>query len=112
MGKETNPGMDEKEMQEGKVFAIISYMIILCIVTLALKKENKFALFHGKQGLVILICWVGGAILSMIPILGGLIWLLTWVVLGIVSLMGIVQALMGRYWKIPVIGEIADKIKI
>ena len=49
---------ESKEIQEGKIFAVISYMIILCVVTLALKKENRFALFHGKQGLVILIFWV------------------------------------------------------
>ena len=101
----------EKEIQEGKLFAIIAYMGILCIVTLVLKKENKFALFHGKQGLVILILWVGGAVLSLVPFLGGLIWM-AWVLLGLVSLAGILQALMGNFWKIPVIGEMAEKIKI
>ena len=108
----TKSNVGSKEIQEGKLFAVISYMIFLCIVTLALKKENKFALFHGKQGLVILILWVAAAILKSIPLFGALIWLIALVALGITSLMGIVQALMGNLWKIPVISEIAEKIKI
>lgn len=103
---------EDKDIQEGKLFAVISYMIVLCVVTLALKKENKFALFHGKQGLVILIMWVAAAILRLIPLMGGLIWLIALVVLGILSLVGIVQSLMGNYWKMPLIGEIAEKIKL
>ena len=103
---------EEREIQEGRVFAVISYMVVLCIVTLALKKENKFALFHGKQGLVILIFWVACAILSMLPLIGGLIWLVGLVGLGLLSLVGIVQALMGNYWKAPLVGDIAAKINV
>ena len=112
MARAVNPKIDEKEIQEGMIYAVISYMIILCIVTLVLKKENKFALFHGKQGLVILICWVAAAILRMIPLIGNLIWLLALITLGILSLVGIIQALMGNFWKVPVISEIAEKIKL
>ena len=102
----------DKVIQDGKIFAVISYILFLSIVTLLLKKENKFALFHGKQGLVILILLVASSILGIMPLIGPLIWILARIVLGLVSLAGIVQALMGNYWRIPLIGDMADKIKI
>lgn len=101
-----------KEVREGKAFAVISYLGILCIIPLLLKKDNKFALFHGKQGLVLFIGEVGAAIVNIVPILGQLVWILAVLVFGILSLVGIVQALMGNYWKVPVIGDIAEKISI
>lgn len=102
----------DKELQEGKIFAVIGYVGILCLVPLLLKRDNKFALFHGKQALVLLIGEVGVAIINIVPILGQLIWILGVLVFGILSLAGIVQSLMGNYWKMPVIGDIAEKISI
>ncbi len=104
--------VQDKEIDEGRMFAVIGYIGILCLVPLLLKKENKFALFHGKQGLVLFIGEIGAAILNVVPILGQLIWTLAVLVFGIVSLIGIVQSLIGNYWKIPVLGDIAEKISI
>jgi len=104
--------VQDSVVDEGKIFAVISYLGILCIIPLLLKKENKFALFHGKQGLVLFICVIGAAIINIIPILGQLIWILAVLVFGILSLVGIIQALMGNYWKMPIIGDIAEKITL
>ena len=111
MAKE-NTGSGAKEIQDGKIFAVIAYLGILCLVPLLLKKDNKFAHFHGKQGLVLLIGEVGAAIINVIPILGQLIWILAVLVFGILSLAGILQSLMGNYWKMPIIGDISDKIAL
>ena len=102
----------EEELQEGKLFAVMAYLGILCFIPLLLKKDNKFALFHGKQGLILFICEVGAAITNIVPIVGQLIWILSVLVFGILSLAGIVQSLMGNYWKMPILGDIAEKISI
>ncbi len=104
--------VQDKELQEGKIFAVIGYLGILCIIPLLLKKENRFALFHGKQGLVLFIGEIGAAIINIVPILGQLVWILAVMIFGILSLVGIVQSLMGNYWKMPIIGDIAEKISI
>lgn len=104
--------IQDKEIQEGKIFAVIGYLGILCLLPLLLKKDNKFALFHGKQGLVLFIGEVGAAIINIVPILGQLIWVIAVLAFGILSLVGIVQALMGNYWKMPIMGDIAEKISI
>jgi uncharacterized membrane protein len=102
--------MEEKEIQEGKFFAIISYLSFLCIISLILKKDNKFALYHAKQGLVLFVFEVGSFILTVIPILGGIVKILGLIVFILASLWCILQVLMGNYNRFPLISEIADKI--
>ncbi len=106
--KEAAP--NDPEVRDAQFFAAIGYLSFLCFVPLTLKKENKFALFHGKQALVLFILELAAAILKVIPALGDLVFTLSFVVFGILSLVGIVKVLMGEKWEIPVIHEIAEKI--
>jgi len=103
---------EDKEVQEGKIFAVIGYIGILCLMPLLLKKENKFALFHGKQGLVLFLGEVAIGIIGIIPFLGWFIGFLGILICGILSLVGVIQALMGNYWRMPVVADISDKINI
>lgn len=112
MAEENKINDGNKDIDEGKIYAVIGYLGILCLIPLLLKRENKFAMFHGKQGLVLFIGEVGAAIVNIVPILGQLVWILAVLIFGILSLVGIVQALTGAYWKMPVIGDIAEKISI
>ena len=100
----------EKVIDEGKFFAVISYLIFLCIIALVLKKENKFALYHAKHGLVLFVFEVGAFILSIIPYLGFLVGVVGLICFTSASIWGIFQALMGNYSRIPLISDIADKI--
>ena len=109
---ESHHETEDKTVAEGKVWAIMAYLGILCLLPLLLKKENKFALFHGKQGLVLFIGEVAIAILNVIPVLGQILWFIGVIVFGILSLVGIVQVLMGKYWKMPVVFDIAEKFKL
>ncbi|MFA5093341.1 MAG: hypothetical protein WC543_05315 [Candidatus Omnitrophota bacterium] len=101
---------NEQEIREGKFFAIISYVSFLCILTLVLKKDNKFALYHAKQGLVLFVMEVVAFILSIIPLLGWLIGVAGYALFLLVSLWGIMQAALGIYCKLPVITEISEKV--
>lgn len=103
---------EDKEVQEGKIFAVLAYLGILCLIPLLVKKDNTFALHHGKQGLVIFIGEVALGILAWVPFLGWVLAPIGTLVFLLVSLIGIIQALKGEYWKCPVISDLADKIKI
>ena len=105
----TNP-REEQEIREGKFFAIISYVCFLCIITLILKKDNKFALYHAKQGLVLFVMEVTAFILSIIPILGWLIGVFGYALFLLVSLWGIMQAALGINSRIPIITDISEKV--
>ena len=100
----------DPEVQDAQFFAAIGYLSFLCFVPLTLKKNNKFALFHGKQALVLFILELAAAILKVVPALGDLVFTLSFVVFGILSLIGIVKVLMGERWEIPVVHEIAERI--
>ena len=99
----------EKDVVEGKVFAILAYLSILCIIPLVLKKDNSFVLSHGKQGLVIFIAEVAVFVVSVIfePIFRPFIFFL-----GVLSLWGIITVLKGEYVKLPIIADIAEKITL
>ena len=99
----------EKQILDGKIFAVLSYLSILCIIPLVLKKDNQFVLSHGKQGLVI---FVGQVAVFIISIVWPGLMRLGLFVLGVISLWGIIEVLKGQYVRLPVIADIADKITL
>lgn len=100
----------EKEVREGKFFAVISYVGILCIIALILKKDNRFALYHARQGLVLFVLEVAAVIISIIPLLGWLLGNIGMLAAIIASVWGIILSLRGEASKIPVVSELAGKI--
>ena len=97
---------------EGKFFAAVGYLSILCFVPLFLKRDNKFAQFHGRQGLILFILEVAASMLVVVPIVGEVVFRLAWVVFGIFSLAGIVKVLTNQYWEMPVIYPISSKVTL
>ena len=106
----------DPEIQDAKFFAAIGYLMFLCFVPLILKKDNQFAQFHGKQGLVLTIAavalWVADFILAFIPILGWLVMFVGWISLIVLAILGIMNALGGKYWEMPFLGKYAKEIKL
>ncbi|HLF17360.1 MAG TPA: hypothetical protein VI749_00495 [Candidatus Omnitrophota bacterium] len=101
---------EDSQIIEGKVFAILSYLSIFCILPLVLKKENPFVLSHGKQGLVLFVGEVGVFIVHII--LGQWFLRLGMFIAGIFSLVGIIKVLQSEYVRLPIIADIADKITL
>ena len=91
--------MDPADIEQNKVFAILSYFWILWLIPLLAAKESKFARFHANQGLVL---FIASIICGIVPILG---WLLSIVVL-VFAIMGIVSAVQGQAKDLPLIGKI------
>lgn len=102
---------DKQVIKEGKIYAVIAYLGILCFLALLLKKDNRFALHHGKQGLVIFIGEVISGILPLAPLLGWFLGTIVLLTLAIYSIIGMIQAIVGNYWRAPIVADIADKIK-
>jgi uncharacterized membrane protein len=118
-----------KDVEDGKVCAILSYLLVGIIWYFADDKmrKNNFAKFHAKQGLVLLIVSIilsiAVSILSAIftPLLfmgGGLgiVWLISliWyavsIVLFVLWLIGIIAAATGKEKALPVIGGFAKSL--
>jgi uncharacterized membrane protein len=101
-----------KDVEENKVIAAIGYLGILCFVPLLMKKESAFAQFHGKQALAIFIVEVAAAVVNLIPVLGWIISLVLFLVCGVASIMGIINAVGGKQKEIPGFTMIAEKLNI
>lgn len=103
------PSSDEK------VMAALSYLGILFLIPLLTKKDSKFAMFHAKQGLVLFILEIifglAQMFLAFIPFVGWLIIPIIWVIIGIFSLIGLIQAFSGNYWKMPILSGWAESFK-
>lgn len=97
------------DIDEKKLLAALSYVGVLVLVPLLVKKEDPFVRWHAKQGLVIL----AGLVVALLangwmPAVGNTLFL----ILIILDIIALVQAMLGRKWKIPVVGDIAKKFKV
>ena len=101
-------GGGDKDIQENKAIAVLSYIGILCLIPLLAKKESEFAQFHAKQGLVIFIAEIIGMFLIPLFGLGALINLAAL----IFSVIGIVNVAGGKMNKLPLVGDLAEKFNL
>ena len=93
-----------QDIKDNKTVAALSYIWILFLLPLLLKRNSKFCQFHAKQGLVLFIF----SFVTWFPIIG---WLLGLAII-VASVMGIVKALSGESWKIPFVYGLSEKINL
>lgn len=96
---------------EKNLTAILSYIGILFLVPLLACKDDAFAQFHAKQGLVLFIAEIATAMISWIPFIGWFVGMICWIVWVVLSIMGIMNVVGGKQAPLPVIGKFAEKLK-
>lgn len=84
--------------------AALSYVWVLSIVMLIVKKDDEFVKFHAKQGLILFIL----SFIGVIPVIGWLVWM----VVVVLDIVGFIKALSGERYKVPVVGDLAEKINV
>lgn len=100
------------EIKEGRIWAAISYVGPLCIFPFIFRRENNFALYHARHGLVIFVLEIAVFILSVVPGVGMFLKVVGSVLFSILIFMGVLQALLGNYVEFPIISEMAQKITL
>jgi uncharacterized membrane protein len=106
------------------VAGMLAYVTIIpAILFLVMEPYNKsrFVRFHSFQNIFLhvagLVLWIGLFIVSMvlafIPILGHIVAFLLWMILSvgllIVWIILLLKANQGQMWKLPIIGDMAEK---
>ena len=99
----------KEDILEGKIYAILAYLSILCIIPLILKKNNSFVLAHGKQGLILFITETAVWILSIV--VPCILAPLTFILLAL-SFWGLIAVLKGEFVRLPIVASWADKISL
>lgn len=98
--------------QDDKVHAALSYMWILCLYPLLFKREREYVHWHARQGFVLFIGEFIIFLVSMVPVLGWFVGFVGWILAGILSVLGIVAALGGRKWEMPIVYEYVKKFNL
>lgn len=93
---------------DSHLMAAVSYVWLLAIVMLFVKREDKFVQFHAKQGIVLLLISIVASVLLWVPILGFIAWALS--IAGMI--IGFVNAWQGKEYQIPVIYGLSQKINL
>lgn len=120
---------------DGNVAAALGYPIgIIAIISLIMEKENRFVKFHALQSIllhvgaivVMIAVWIIGVILMFAGFaaaaatnsgaaagLGSMLFVLVWLVFIVLYLGGLilaaVKAYQGNFFKLPILGNMADK---
>lgn len=127
MADNTNPrpavaSITEAEIEDGKLMAILAYIIFLIPIFAA--RDKKYAMFHTEQALVliiaIIIVEIAFTILSIIlskissAIACGfsIISILIWLAFLILWILGLINAATGKLKELPVIGEYGAKLNL
>lgn len=86
----------------------LSYVSILAVIMLVIKKDDAFVQFHAKQGVVIFVF----SLLSMVPVIGWALAPIIGLVAIIASILGFIKAYQGEKYEMPLVSELAKKINI
>ena len=112
--KDETDSFDKKDIESGKVMAILSYLGILVLIPYFAEKNNKYVAYHAKQGLNLFIIEIiasfafsifsvifGLIIFFIVPIIGAALSLAS---LGL-TIIGIVNVCNGKAKELPVINK-------
>jgi len=121
---------EKKDIENNKIMAILAYFGPLCFIPYLVSKESKFAQYHAKQGLNLFILEFAISLISYFLMsvfefskmcnAGGVeyvcgvytpIWIsipidFASLIIGIVSLIGLIYACQGKAKEIPLLGKI------
>jgi uncharacterized membrane protein len=126
---------EERPGQEATLLAALGYVPLLFFLPLFVGTREPFARFHGRQSLVMLLVVLAfqvcvavadlvlGRVMGSMFLLGfffkAIAWILHYpagflvaVAYSVALVAGIVHAATGQYWRIPVVGAYAERIRI
>jgi uncharacterized membrane protein len=101
---------------EENIAGLLCYVLgwITGIVFLVLEKENKFVRFHAMQSIatflpLMVIVWIINLIFMWIPFISWAISTLIWILVLILWLILMFKAYQGEMYKLPIVGDFAEK---
>ena len=108
-GKKESTGRFQTD--EGRLAAVMSYIPFLCFIPLLNMKHNDEARFHARQGVMLFLVELI-ALLFLIDRVSQFVFTAILIVAVAFAIAGIYFALQGKNYKLPIIGDLADKSKL
>jgi len=94
------------------VAAGVSYILfwITGLIIFLMEKNNRFVRFNAMQAIILgAIAVVNSVVIGNIPFLGYTLYPLIWLAIVVIWIICMVNAFQGKTFKIPVIGDYAEK---
>ena len=96
---------------EGRLAAVMAYIPFLCFVPLLNMRHNQEAVFHARQGVMLFLIELV-AFLFLFDRISSFVFTAILIVAVALSMAGIYFALQGRNYRLPIVGDLADKSKL
>lgn len=99
---------NETVVTEDKTVAIVSYLTLIgFIVAVVLhgQKKTRLGAFHLRQSLGLMLTFIVGGLIAVIPILGWLIWFVVLIGGLVLWVIGLINAAGGKMKPVPLLGE-------
>lgn len=115
-GKSEIPDLEGKETgsrpsEDRRMVAVMAYVPFLCFVPLIKMRDDRYAYFHARQGIVLFFVEIIAFIFSF-PHLSQLFWTVIIIACLGAAVAGIVFSLQGKMYKLPIIGDLADRLRM
>jgi uncharacterized membrane protein len=114
--KPIHKNIEKKDDSESKLFALLGILLTIVgyIIVVLARKDDKYAMYYAKQGLILfiacVIAWAASGVLGWIPFIGeALGWVVNAIML-VLWIIGIVYSLSGEEKEVPIIGPFARKL--
>ncbi|HEV3271239.1 MAG TPA: GYF domain-containing protein [Candidatus Methylacidiphilales bacterium] len=105
--------VDAEDAEKNKIFGILAYLGVLCLVPLVMAKDSPYAKYHANQGLVLFLVEIASGIITfagiLLPFVGFVFYILhviLYLVFLVLVVLGIINAAAGKCVPLPVIGGI------
>lgn len=94
------------------IWALISYLGVFVLLPLILHLKSEFVVHHRKQGMALFCIEIFSVFIFLIPFVGWLVGLIGWLFSVVLSIIGVINVLQKKYWSVPFLIKISDKIKL
>ncbi|MEO5377232.1 MAG: hypothetical protein H7832_05545 [Magnetococcus sp. DMHC-6] len=95
----------------GSMFmSAMSYLGILALVPLILDRGDSYLRFHARQGMILWIWEVLAVFTLVLPGIGKPFFMISSFMCFLLSVLGLISVLLGRAWRLPIVGYFSDKL--
>ena len=103
-----------KKEDDSKLFAFLGIFLTVIgfLIVFVVRRNDKYAMHYGKQGLVLFIASIVVIIFAAIPVIGWALGWVVWVLWFVLWIIGLVYSLSGKIKEVPVIGVFANKFDL
>lgn len=93
---------------EEKIWGLVCYIPLMALLALVINPRSEFIKLHGRQGILVTLIFFFNIFVYLIPVIGIFLGMLIHFGALILGFFSAFQAFIGNWWKIPVLGSVAE----